>query len=247
VLWQAVTERAARSISRRGWWGTLALLPRLMWQRTRSRVNRLRPSVRRARAQTRALERAWGIETIAQVAGGDTVAGVHARAAVKYQPTPTQDFLALLDMLDIDHTRFLFIDVGAGKGRTLCAAALRPFRRVLGVEFSPALCSIAERNLARFHHPRQRCRELAVVCADAAELALPPEPAVIYLYNPFNEEVMAPFVANLAASLAAQPRELHVVYYNALQRRLFDACPALRVAAQGGPPLAEPWVIFSTR
>src|SRR4051794_23925092 len=44
--------------------------------------------------------------------------------------------------------RDTFADFGCGKGRIVQQAAKRPFRRVIGVEISPALVEVARSNLA---------------------------------------------------------------------------------------------------
>src|ERR1700688_3075147 len=45
---------------------------------------------------------------------------------------------------------FTFIDFGSGKGRALLLASEYPFRRIVGLEFSPELHLTAEENIARY-------------------------------------------------------------------------------------------------
>ncbi len=49
------------------------------------------------------------------------------------------------------------------------------------------------------------------MCADATEYELPGQPLVLYFYNPFLEPVMQRVMANVAASLEAEPRAAFVV------------------------------------
>ena len=46
---------------------------------------------------------------------------------------------------------------------------------------------------------------------DATEYELPGSPLVLYFYNPFLEPVMQRVLANIAASLEAEPRPAYVV------------------------------------
>lgn len=73
---------------------------------------------------------------------------------VSYEGTSPLGFLRLLRRLPIDPARFTFIDLGCGKGRTLILAARSQFRRAVGVEISPDVLAVAQRNVAVFSHLR---------------------------------------------------------------------------------------------
>ena len=47
---------------------------------------------------------------------------------------------------------------------------------------------------------------------DAAAFDFPPEPSVIFFFNPFSHAVMDRVVANLERSFEERPRDLYVVY-----------------------------------
>ena len=68
--------------------------------------------------------------------------------AVRYQPSSVEEFGRLMGKLDVDHREFVFVDYGSGKGRVLMLAADYPFKRIVGVEFSPPLDRIARENIA---------------------------------------------------------------------------------------------------
>ena len=53
---------------------------------------------------------------------------------------------------------------------------------------------------------------MEVVCKDAGEFQFPPGPIVVYFYNPFSEALFRQVMANLAESLAKDPRACTVVY-----------------------------------
>ncbi|HTC75772.1 MAG TPA: class I SAM-dependent methyltransferase [Edaphobacter sp.] len=109
------------------------------------------------------------------------------------------------------YSKYTFIDVGSGKGRVLFVAAEYPFRKVMGVEFSNALHDDAVANLKRYKFPKRRCADIEPVHADAREFEFPNDNLVIYLFNPFGEEVMERMLANLERSLARHPRHVIVV------------------------------------
>ncbi|HXV62045.1 MAG TPA: class I SAM-dependent methyltransferase [Vicinamibacteria bacterium] len=149
---------------------------------------------------------------------------------LRYEPTPAAAFTRILEFLDIDFARYTFIDIGSGKGKALLLASAFPFRRMIGVERFPEFHRIAERNVAGF--PR-----VELVCCDAVDYTFPEEPSVVYLFNPFGEDLLERIVKNLECSLAKAPRSLFVVYYAPIlrrgspwdRRRVFDSSPALRI------------------
>jgi cyclopropane fatty-acyl-phospholipid synthase-like methyltransferase len=118
---------------------------------------------------------------------------------------------ALRDLPLTDYSKYTFIDVGSGKGRVLFVAAEYPFRKVMGVEFSNALHDDAVANLKRYKFPRRRCTDIEPVHADAREFEFPNDNLVIYLFNPFGDEVMERMLENLERSLKRHPRHVIVV------------------------------------
>jgi hypothetical protein len=135
--------------------------------------------------------------------------------------------------LNIRYGNFVFIDFGAGQGKTMLLAAEFPFKHVLGVEISPALSKQARANCESFRSNRQACKNLEVQCGDAAEFVFPNVPLVIYMFNPFSEEIVSQLLMNLAQSISMQPREVFVIYYNPLHRHAIQACPAFALCFEG--------------
>lgn len=116
-----------------------------------------------------------------------------------------EEFAAAMSALDVDLSRFTFIDLGSGKGRALMLAAQYPFERIIGVEFSERLVETARRNLGD---------RAETILADATQYDLPPVPTILFLYNPFQGTVMEAVAERTKASLAAHPRHLTVLYLN---------------------------------
>jgi len=138
-----------------------------------------------------------------------------------YWPTSTKIIHDALAALPIRFEDFVFIDFGSGKGRVLLQASDLPFRKIVGVEFAAELHDIAIQNIARYKSDGQKCREIKSVCMDFTQFKIPREPLVAFLYNPSSEAITAALAKNIAQSLAANPRELWVIYvtptYNVFQ------------------------------
>jgi hypothetical protein len=63
---------------------------------------------------------------------------------------------------------------------------------------------------------------------DVGQFALPAGDLVLFLYNPFGDEVVSKVAAAVDAALAAADRTIYVVYYNPVVGHRFDALPRLR-------------------
>jgi hypothetical protein len=133
-----------------------------------------------------------------------------------YQPTDPALFREMIEGLRIDYSEFVFIDLGSGKGRTLLMASDYPFRRIVGVELLPELNHIAQENIRNYRNPAQKCLEIESVCRDAREFVFPPEPMVLYLFNPLPESGLRQVVANLDRSIRYNARRVYVLYHNPL-------------------------------
>jgi len=110
----------------------------------------------------------------------------------------------------------VFLDLGSGKGRAVFLAAQYPFGRVIGVELSPELHAVAEKNLRR-HDGRLGGTRIELVNADVVEYDVPADVTVLFLFNPFNGLVFSEALANVLRSLDEHPRPLRLVYVNPVE------------------------------
>ena len=136
--------------------------------------------------------------------------GIVDRDAHDYSSESYLDFHRALRWLSPEERRGVFLDCGSGKGRIVLAAARHGFRRVIGVEISPVLSRIAERNLESAR-PRLRCRDVEFVTADAATYEFPDDVTCVFIYNPFRGAVLAAVIENLRRSLARAPRAFSLI------------------------------------
>ena len=141
-----------------------------------------------------------------------------------YQPTDPALFHEMMSKLEIDFSQFVFIDIGSGKGRVLLMAADYPFRRIIGIELLPALHRIAQANIRKYKSDSQRCFAIESICRDALEFVFPPEPIVIYLFNPLPEAGFVKLLTNLGRSLKQNSRPVYVLYHNPVLEKVISEC-----------------------
>jgi len=133
-----------------------------------------------------------------------------------------------------------FIDLGCGRGRPLLVASEYPFRSLIGVELSSSLVLDARKNAARLGQRYAQRPPLVIEQGDAAQFSIPAGNAVIFLYNPFGEEVIARVISRIEEAVAVGGRAIFVIYYNPVHGHAFDASPSLnRYFAANVPYSAE--------
>lgn len=133
-----------------------------------------------------------------------------------YQTIDEQATRDAIRFLNADTHEFTFVDLGCGKGKPLLIAAAMGFKEVVGVEFVHDLVEVARKNLAIGQAANARVLEM-----DATEYHFPKRDMVVYLFNPFSEEVMSKVIANLEA---ARENKLYVIYASPICAALFDHC-----------------------
>jgi SAM-dependent methyltransferase len=123
--------------------------------------------------------------------------------------------------LPIPFREFTLIDLGCGKGRVLLLAQKFGFKQIVGVEVSEKLAQIAARNVRKFAN-------ISVVAADAAKYEFPNGPIVIYLGNPFRENVMEAVLANIDRHLKQDSSPIYILYLVPEFRGPLDKSPFLK-------------------
>lgn len=156
--------------------------------------------------------------------------GAALEDATHYEPTPLAQFDAMLAALPVSPQGRTFVDIGAGMGRIVMIASLHPFKQVIGVEVSPALCETARENLAQWRRRRAdlQCKDVRIVCKDASQYALPHGDLVLYLYNPFGEATLQHLADRIAAEASGHAA---VMYHTPVHRRVLDEHSAFSLIA----------------
>ena len=163
--------------------------------------------------------------TSATVSWSDRLLGVFHSG---YQPTDPAGFHQMIAAIPVDISGFTFIDLGSGKGRTLMMASEYPFGRILGVELLPELNRVACENLSVYKNEKQLCFAIQSICGDARVFEFPPEPTVLYLFNPLPESGLSTVIRNLEASARNSPRPIIVLYYNPVHEHILSRSAMLR-------------------
>jgi SAM-dependent methyltransferase len=195
---------------------------------------RLIRGIRRIRSPSQAesdpFDLKYGTDTAQKVgAGALDIPDAKLEDANAYQAVSSDVFFAMMEELRIQYERFVFIDLGSGKGRALLLASRFPFKEIIGVELSAFLTGIAINNLRIFKDEHQKCHKLRAMCLDATSYELPPEMAVLFLYNPFGENVMRSVVSNVECSLRSCPRKVYVLYDWPLHQVVWDRSTAFQI------------------
>jgi Methyltransferase domain len=190
-----------------GWWRSLRDFADACW----SALLELLPSRRKARFGDLDYDWEHSVDTTRSNVGFGTqlLASLTARP---YFATEPWLFEQIMQALPIDFPQFTFVDLGSGKGRVLLMASDYPFKRIVGVEFMPELHRTAQKNINGFASDRQQCRQVESVRMDARDFQFPPEPLVVYLFNPFSKSTFAQVLENLRRSVEQMPRPVYIAY-----------------------------------
>ncbi|MBK7884210.1 MAG: class I SAM-dependent methyltransferase [Chitinophagaceae bacterium] len=113
-----------------------------------------------------------------------------------------------------------FLDIGCGKGRAMCMAAHKGFKKITGIDFSKELCNKATDNLTITKKIISDIN-FKIFNNDAFYFEIPDDVDCIFLFNPFDEIIMSGVVENILISLEKKPRKLFVIYANPLHKELF--------------------------
>lgn len=159
----------------------------------------------------------------------------NAHFGSRYEVTQEQELADAVTFLNEDLKNFTFIDLGCGKGRTLLVASKLGFKQMIGVEFVRELVEIARTNVAK-----RQIANAVVLHADAADFEFPDSNLVVYLYNPFSQEVLRGVVAKMKAGCS---KRLYVIYKGSQCTEIFDSCSFL--TRFGNPPTAQHIQIWS--
>lgn len=128
---------------------------------------------------------------------------------------------------------YTFVDVGCGKGRVVIMASERGFGRVVGVEIAGALAKVARANAVVVARRFPERTVIEIVHEDAVRFEWPPGPLVLFLYQPFERPVMRALLERVAATLAAAPRPVVLIYLHPELAKMVDQVTAFERRAEG--------------
>ena len=227
---QAHIRRARHWIANRGWRG---FAEEILWRVGLKLKGEPLPGHPGPERAPHPFDTAYNVDTAGLVWGESLITEKASSKDASYWATgyygvAPSAFEAALSRLDLEWPRFTFIDIGCGKGRALLLSLRYAFRRIIGVELSPALAAVAELNLVLFNAPwRKREVPADIFTGDATTFQLPGGPLLLFLYHPFAAPVMERFLEHLARSLAIHPRPIYLLYTNPELAAMLDKVPFL--------------------
>lgn len=179
-------------------------------------MRQLTPAARAAARADAAFDRQWGTDTSREV----TMSALDYPAALRrsshhYQASGAHLLDLTIACAGIDPVDFNFVDLGCGKGRVVLLAAQRGFVTAVGVEYSPLLTEIAERNATEFLARGGATLAPQFWQGNAADYPPPDGNLFVYLYNSFGADILEACLDRMEAAKRAQPsRRIVLVYVN---------------------------------
>jgi len=102
-----------------------------------------------------------------------------------------------ISIMNEKSSQFQFFDIGCGKGKVLCLWELllrNNHYEFFGVEFNKELAGICERNLKIIKSKKTSIIRKDILDIDFSSYG---KYLLIYMFNPFNEKIMIPFLDKL--------------------------------------------------
>lgn len=148
------------------------------------------------------------------------------------QPSIVRKAIRLLQ----DHERYVFVDLGCGKGRPLLVASDFPFRRIVGIDISPSLATCAERNANLFGERYPDRTKIEIVCSDIQQFEIDAPHIVAFIYHSVPRPVLQRLVHTLEAALRSTAQHIVFIYYNPVCGDVLDSSGSfVRMFAQAIP------------
>jgi len=109
----------------------------------------------------------------------------------------------------------VLVDIGCGKGRVINYWLNRfPSSKIYGIELDP---DVAKNTASRLRSYGQ----VKILCGDAREL-IPMDASLFYLFNPFNEIVVAAFLQQFRNNISNKTlKPATIIYYNPMHINVF--------------------------
>jgi SAM-dependent methyltransferase len=145
--------------------------------------------------------------------------GIDISHATIYMPVSYPVIEGALDFISPNNKNH-FLDIGCGKGRAMCVAAHKGFKKITGIDFSKELCDKAISNLAATKEILPDI-DFKIFNNDAFYFEIPDDVDCIFLFNPFDEIIMSGVVENIQICLEKHPRKLSIIYANPVHKELF--------------------------
>jgi SAM-dependent methyltransferase len=116
----------------------------------------------------------------------------------------------LFEQLYKAYSNYKVIDIGCGKGRALFVAEHKGFNQLQGIDVDTTLVNLAIENSSTYKFKRDESSFIFLE-QDALKLSILNEACIYYLFNPFSDVVMKPFLQHLILN---SKKDFILVYLN---------------------------------
>lgn len=197
------------------------------------------------RIESHVFDKKYGVDTHRNISLADLgVTTGNVQFGRQYQPILVNHLRKILGFIKFTNDDVL-VDFGSGKGRVLLISSMYPLKKVVGVEFSDQLCSIARENVERFKLGRKPC-PIEIHCIDAAEYEIKSDETIFFFFNPFDKVVMRSVINNIDISHSKNPRKIRMVFLNLNSQELNSDSKTFRLVTDSKLH-GLPFQIYETR
>lgn len=158
---------------------------------------------------------------------GDRIYGISTRADIRteahndnfhYQGASYTLLETLFKNLKAQYPDYTVYDIGCGKGRAMFVAEKAGFNKINGIEINTHLIAVAEQNLQTYRHKRSESR-FVFMEQDALTFNPPGTPCIFFLFNPFSDKILTPFLNSIKTKSKAH---CVFVYLNPVYEHCFS-------------------------
>lgn len=164
--------------------------------------------------RNRISDRMWERRLNVQTMGWQSVNAPDANAYATFAYRSIFRIINALDPTPDD----VFLDIGCGKGRVVCCAALQPAKRIIGIDIDKQLCDEARANSQRL---RGRRAPIEIVNQGAQQFDYR-DCTAFFLFNSFGAATVSAMLRAVEQSLQSNPRSIRFVYVNPFHRNIFE-------------------------
>ena len=142
---------------------------------------------------------------------GLSITGSNRLSATEYMPVNYALLEDLLFHVPTEAKQGVFLDIGCGKGRAMCVAAANGFHKVSGIDIAKELIDEAEINLQSIHN-QYKLTESSLHWIDVVEYEIPNNISCVFLFNPFEQNIVETLIRKLLTSGRKPGARLYVLY-----------------------------------
>ncbi len=162
-------------------------------------------------------EKKYGINSI----GADNLKnlekkGIDISHATIYMPASYDVLEQFFDEVKLN-TFHHFLDIGCGKARAMCVVASYGVKKISGVEFSKNLFTEARKNI-KITKEKYHSTDFNIYNNDAFYFEIEDDVDCIFMFNPFDENIMNAVMENIEISVENNPRTMTIIYINPLEK-----------------------------